>query len=89
MRSRDAVARPVRLERQAEERLVEMDMAVDEAGDEERAGEVDGRRPGMVPRARAISAIVPVLDGEVDAASIGEKRVGDDVRPLKAVSLKE
>ena len=58
-----------------------MDMAVDEAGNEKRAAEVDGgagNGPGRGDRDDR-----PVFDGEVDAASIGEQRVGDDVRPLK------
>ena len=50
----DRVAGPVRLERQAEQRLVEMDVAVDEAGNEQRAGEIDRGRVGVGSRARWI-----------------------------------
>ncbi len=58
----DAVARPVRLERQAEERLVEMDMPVDEARQEKRAGEVDAlARASLAPPGSPISAMRPSL----------------------------
>ena len=54
------VAGPMRLKRQAEQRLVEMDMAVDEAGDEQRAAKIDRRRVVCdAAAARAIEAILP------------------------------
>ena len=74
----DRIAGPVRLKRHAEQRLVEMHMAVDEAGDEQRAREIDRRRAGVGSRAGGIDARdAAVADSDIDPPPVGEQSVGE------------
>ena len=71
------IARPMRLERQPEERLVEVDMTVNQARNEKRAGEIDAL--GASRRAHLADLGDPAaLDAQVGVTPVRQQRVSED-----------
>jgi hypothetical protein len=83
----DSIAAPMRLERPAEKRLVEMDMPVDETGDEKRPCQIDPlfAFAGGKPRTRDLDDAARI-ELKVGAPAVGEHRVGEK-DPGHAISL--
>jgi hypothetical protein len=75
------VLRAMRLPRKPEQRLVEMNMRVDQGGKHETAAEIDGS--GAVRRRRAKPRYLPALDQDVCAGPVCEARIGKNKRRFR------
>ena len=69
---RDGVPRPMRLERQTEQSLVEMDVSVDHARHKQRAGQIDpfGSRRRGNPRGRPEQQHLRVFRGDLGQMAV-------------------
>jgi hypothetical protein len=66
----------MRLPRRTEERLVEVAVAVDQRGEQQRAAELDRRRPGADARAMIVDRRdAPIAQLDVGAPAVGEGHV--------------
>ena len=72
------IAAPMRLERQTEQCFIEVDMAVDEAWNEQRAVKIDALHARLPSKARSDRRDAAINDAKIGAPAVGQRGVSED-----------